>query len=83
MSRPTEFQTSDIDISAEIMTATGRQLEKFQQPGRALTTFEFPDDEITRITIIDYATGELPQPAKRFAARRALCRQAKAVKSCL
>lgn len=80
MTRSTEFQTSEIDLAAAIMTATGRQPEVFQQPGRPLITFEFPDDVPTRTTIISYAIGELVQPVKRFADCRAwLYRQAKAV----
>jgi hypothetical protein len=71
MTRPTEFQTSDIDLAAAIMTATGRQPEVFQQSGRQLITFEFFDDEATRTIIIAYASGELVQPVKRFAACRA------------
>ena len=82
MFRPSEFQTSDLDLAAAIMVATGRQPEVFQQPGRALITFEFPDDEATRSVIIAYAAGELVQPVRRFAACRAwLYRQAKGVRS--
>lgn len=80
MTRPTEFQTSDLDLAASIMTATGRQPEVFQQPGQALVTFDFPDDVVTRKTIIAYAGGELVQPVRRFAACRSwLYRQAKGV----
>lgn len=80
MTRPAEFQTEDLDLAAAIMNATGRQPEIFQQPGRALISFEFPDDEATRTIIIAYAGGELVQPVKRFAACRAwLYRQAKGV----
>lgn len=78
MTRPTEFQTSDLDLAAAIMTATGRQPEVFLQPGRQLITFEFFDDEATRSIIIAYAGGELMQSVKRFAACRAwLYRQTK------
>ncbi len=78
MTRPTEFQTEDLDLAAAIMTATGRQPEVYQQPGRTLISFEFPDDEDTRTIIISYAGGELVQPVKRFAACRSwLYRKAK------
>lgn len=81
MTRPTEFQTEDIDLAAAIMTATGRQPGVFRQPGRALISFEFPDDDGTRAIIIAYAGGELAQPVKRFAACRAwMYRQAKGVR---
>ena len=80
--RPAESQTSDIDLSAAIMTATGRKPAIFRQPGQALVSFEFKDDDESRAVIIAYATGELVQPVKRFAACRAwLYRQAKGVKA--
>lgn len=79
--RSTEPQTSDIDLSAAIMTATGRTPAIYRQPGQALVTFEFKDDDESRAVIVAYATGELVQPVKRFAACRAwLYRQAKGVR---
>jgi hypothetical protein len=80
--RPAEFQTPDIDLSAAIMTATGKTPSIFRQPGQALVSFEFKDDDETTAVIVAYATGELVQPVKRFAACRAwLYRQAKGVRS--
>jgi hypothetical protein len=79
--RPTDFQTSDIDLTAAVMAATGRQPGISRQPGQVLVTFTFPDDAVTQSTTIAYATGELCQPVRRFAAYRAwLYRQAKAVR---
>ncbi|WP_224983010.1 hypothetical protein [Geomonas agri] len=76
--RPAEFQTTDIDLSATIMTATGKMPAILRQPGKALVTFEFSDDDATRAIVFTYATGELVQPVKRFSACRAwLYRQAK------
>jgi hypothetical protein len=76
--RQTEFQTTDLDLAAAIMTATGKQPKIVQLVGKALITFEFQDDETTRAAIIAYASGELAQPVKRFATCRAwLYRQAK------
>jgi hypothetical protein len=80
MARPTE--TTDLDLAAAIMTATDRQPTVILQPGKPLATFEFTDDEFTRTIIIAYATGELVQPVKRFAACRAwLFRQTKSFRS--
>jgi len=80
--RTAGFQTSDIDLIAAIMTATGRPPAIFRQPGQALVTFEFKDEDESRSVTIAYATGELVQPVKRFAACRAwLYRQAKGVKA--
>ena len=67
-----EFSTTDLDLAAAIMTATGRQPEVFRQPGRPLVTFEFPDDEPTRKIIFAYAGGDLSLPVKQFAACRSL-----------
>lgn len=79
--RTAECQTSDIDLCAAIMTATGRIPSILRQPGQALVSFEFKDDEETRAVIMAYATGELMQPVKRFAACRAwLYRQARGVR---
>ena len=81
MTRPTELQTSDIDLAAAIMTGTGKQPGVYQQPGQQLVTFEFVDTDAIRSIIMEYATGELVQPVKRFSASRAwLYRQAKAVR---
>jgi hypothetical protein len=80
MARPKDFQTTDIDLAAAIMTATGSQPGIVLQPGQTLVTFEFEDDETSRSIIIAYATGELRQSVKRFAACRAwLYRQTKGV----
>jgi len=70
MARLTEFQTSDLDLAAAIMSVTGKQPEIFRQPGREFISFEFPDDEVIRRIIIDYAGGELVKPVRRFAACR-------------
>lgn len=78
--RPTEFQTSDLDLAAAIMTATNKRPEIYRQPGHQLKTFEFPSDDITKSIVIAYAAGELIQPVKRFAACRSwLYRHAKGV----
>ncbi|WP_224983567.1 hypothetical protein [Geomonas agri] len=78
--RPAEFQTTDIDLSATIMTATGKIPAVLSRPGKALVTFEFADDDATRAVVFTYATGELVQPVKRFAACRSwLYRKAKEV----
>lgn len=80
--RPAESQTSDIDLSAAIMTATGRTPTIYRQTGQVLVSFEFKDDDESRAVIYAYATGELVLPVKRFAACRAwLYRQAKGVKA--
>lgn len=65
-----EFSTTDLDLAAAIMAATGKQPEVFRQPGRPLVTFEFPDDEATREIIISYASGNLILPVKQYAACR-------------
>lgn len=76
--RQTEFQTSDLDLSAAIMAATGDPRSVFRQQGRLLVTFVFADNEVTRALIIAYATVGLIQPDKRFAACSAwLYRQAR------
>ena len=76
-----EFQTSELDLAAAIMTGTGRQPEVFQQPGRPLVTFEFPADEATLMIIMAFAGGELVQPVKSFAGCRAwLYRRAREVR---
>ncbi len=63
------------------MTATNRQPEIFRQPGHALISFEFSTDEEIQAIVLAYASGELVQPVKRFAACRAwLYRQAKGVR---
>lgn len=84
MTRPREFPTSDLDLAAAIMTATGRQPAICRHPGRDLVTFEYKDDEAVRTIVLSYAGCELAQPVKRFAACRAwLYRQAKStVSSC-
>ncbi|QXE86613.1 hypothetical protein KP003_20050 [Geomonas nitrogeniifigens] len=74
--------TKDIDLCAAIMTATDRIPSILRQSGQALVSFEFKDNEETRAVIMAYATGELMQPVKRFAACRAwLYRQARGVKA--
>lgn len=79
MTRPAEFQASD--LSAAVMVATGHLPEVFRQPGRPLVTFEFEDNDVTRAIIIAYASGNLVLPVKRFAACCAwLYRQAKGVR---
>jgi len=80
--RPTEFyQTTDIDLAAAIMTATGRQPEMYRQPGQSLVSFEFTNDETIIAVVMAYSGGELAQPVKRFAACRAwLYRQARGVR---
>ncbi|AJE04670.1 hypothetical protein [Geobacter pickeringii] len=81
MTRPPEFQTTDLDLAAAIMTGTGKQPGAFRQPGQPLVAFEFKDDEATRAIILSYASGDLCQNVKRFAACRAwLYRQAKGVR---
>lgn len=76
--RPSEFETSDIDLAAAIMTASNKQPVVVRHPGAPLVSFQFPNDEASYAVIVAYATGELCQPVKRFAACRAnLYRQAK------
>jgi hypothetical protein len=65
-----EFQTEDLDLAAAISAATGRQPAVFRRPDRMLVSFEFPDDEITRQIVIEYAGGDLSLPVKRYAACR-------------
>lgn len=78
MTRQTEFQTTDLDLSAAIMTATGRQPHILQVSGQPLVSFQFPNDETTMAIVISYASGDLVQPVKRFAACRTwLYRQAR------
>lgn len=75
-----EFSTTDINLAAAIMTATGRHPEIYRQPGHSLVAFEFPDDQPTRNIIFVYAGGELSLPVKQFAAcRSALYREARRV----
>lgn len=71
MTRPTEigFKTTDIDLSAAIMTDSGSR--PTAQPGRDLIEFSFFDDEAVRKTALAYASGNLQQNVKKFAANRA------------
>ena len=68
--RPTESQTSSIDLRAAIMTATRRTSAIYRDSGQALVSFEFKDDE-SKAVIVPSATGELAHLVKRFAAYRA------------
>lgn len=80
MTRQPAFTTQDIDIAAAIMTATGQQPEIFRQPDHDLASFEFPANETVQAVVMAYASGELMQPVKRFAACRSwLYRQARLV----
>jgi|GEM_PF-4686140 len=80
--RQSAFQTTtDFDLGAVYMVCTGRQPAIFRQPGDALVTIEFVNDDVTRDLMIAYAGGDLMVNVKRFAACRAwVYRQAKAVK---
>ncbi|MBJ6725407.1 hypothetical protein [Geomesophilobacter sediminis] len=77
MSHEKIFETADLDLTAAIMTGTGNPpVIGHQRDG--LVIFEFIDNEVTRAIVIAFATGQLVQPVKRFAAARAwLFRQVK------
>jgi len=71
MPRTPDFQTSDIDLAAAIMTATGERPEISRDPGRELGTFHYPAVDAVHAVALAYASGDLVQPVKRFAACRA------------
>lgn len=78
MTRPTE--TTDLDLTAAWMTATGKQPLVFLPQGKQLAVCELPDDETTREIILSYATGTLCLNVKIFASCRAwLYRRVKGV----
>lgn len=71
MLRPTDFETTDIDLAAAIMTATGERPEISRDPGRGLGVFHFPAVDAVHAVALSYASGELALPVRRFAACRA------------
>lgn len=78
--RQTATQTTDFDLGACYMLATGRQPAIFLQPGDALTTVEMVNDEATHKLMMEYAAGSLMVNVKRFAACRAwIYRQARSL----
>jgi hypothetical protein len=85
--RPTEnFKTSDIDLSAAIMTATG--IAPDIDPGSrendfTLAEFSFPDTDPVQKIVLRYAGGNLSLPVVRFARNRACLfrRMRKAIES--
>ncbi len=80
MERQTEFQTTDLDLAAAIMTATGHQPQVTRHTGNPLLSFQFPQNEDTMSIVVSYAGGDLVLPARRFAACRSwLYRKAKGV----
>lgn len=77
--RQSDFTTTDIDLAAAIMTATGKKPLAIR-PGVQLVEFVFPDDETTQAVIKRYAGNSLLQDVRRFGAHRAwLYRQARDV----
>lgn len=74
----TIFTTTDIDLAAAIIAATGVEPDMHQKKPGDLATFTFPDDPPTRSIILKFAAGDLILDVRRFANRRAwLYRQVK------
>ena len=70
--RPKEFKTSDIDLSAAVMTATGI-LPDIELPGSSdsdLVEFAFPDTDQVQKIVLRYAASSLSLPVDRFARKR-------------
>ena len=77
--RDADLQTSDIDLAAAIMTATGKKPATIR-PGRELVEFSFPMNEATQAVALRYAAGTLHQEVRRYANfRRWLYGQVRAV----
>lgn len=81
MTRPDHIHTTDIELSAAIMTLTELRPELF--PGRNigdLVEIVFPASDEISLIIQRYNTGELNAPVKRLAVwRKTLCRYIKEV----
>lgn len=73
------FRTTDIELSACIMTALNRKPMEIV-PGVDLVEFIFPSDETVQEVALKYAAGRLVQEVRRLAANRSwLYRQTREV----
>lgn len=62
--------TTDLDLMAAVMAATGRTPSVYLQPGATLAVVELPIEEAVDNIIIQYAAGTLLVNARRFATCR-------------
>ncbi len=77
--RHEEFRTTDIELSAAIMTALNQKPLEIV-PGRELVEFVFPPSETVEEVALKYAAGRLLQEVRRLAANRSwLYRRAREV----
>lgn len=63
--------TTDLDLMAAIMAATGRTPSVYLQPGASLAVAELHLDETAESAVVDYAAATLVVNARRYAACRA------------
>lgn len=80
MYRPTEIQTTEIDLAAVYMAATGKEPLIFWEKGVELVKFIIPINEETNRIMVEYATGTLCLNVRKYAScRNSLYRRVKAV----
>ena len=78
MQRPSEFRSSDIDLIAAIMAATGSTPSVYQEKSNNLAVCEMEFTHEIQEVVLSYAAGDFMVNAKRFAACRSwLYRKAK------
>lgn len=63
--RPSDFKTTDIKLSAAIMTATGKKPQLIR-PGRELIEFVFPMNDDVETVVMKYSSGSLMQEVQRL-----------------
>lgn len=64
MPRTPDFQASDIDLAAAIMTATGERPEISRDPGRELGTFHYPAVDAVHAVALAYASVTMDKQYK-------------------
>ena len=68
MTRPFEFSSQDIELSACLLTAGGKLLRI--TPGRELTEFTFLLNETSQETVFEYSAGTLCQKVRPLVKNR-------------